>query len=127
MNKRLNKCIKGFEKEKYSGTPFRRELFKKFGVPIQKKDREDAKQAQSKLQSEEEKNGPFADFGFGIQAWIRSLFFLFKVYVVLSCIALLIMKSYHKFHGLETHKSGFAHLTQFSLGNIGFAQSECYF
>ena len=40
INKRLNKCIKVVDAPNYTGTSFRREMFKKFGIPIQKKNGE---------------------------------------------------------------------------------------
>jgi len=71
----------------------------------------------------------FADYGFGIQAWIRMLLNLFLLYVLLSIGAFGIMHIYKDNHGLsEDEYSGFfARANKYTLGNIGFAQSHCYF
>ena len=71
----------------------------------------------------------FADYGFGIQAWIRMLLNLFLLYAILSIGAIGIMMLYKDHHGLSQDESMgfFAQANKYTLGNIGFAQSLCYF
>lgn len=79
------------EGAKYTGTSFRKDLCKKFGVAYARKDGEE-KKAKEKPMSAEEKDSPFAEYGFGIKAWIGTLNFLFLLYIVLSLLAFVIMK-----------------------------------
>ena len=71
----------------------------------------------------------FADYGYGIQAWIRMLLNLFVLYLILSVGAVCIMMLYKDHKGLSSDEySGFfARANKYTLGNIGFAQSLCYF
>ena len=126
ISKRLSKMIKKAGGEKYEGTSFRKDMSKKFGVQFMKKDGTLSKQ-KSKPMSEADRQSPFAEYGFGIQAWINSLFFLFLLYCLLSVIAFLIMKQYETFNGLEENLTTFGQFTKFSLGNVGFAKTMCFF
>lgn len=71
----------------------------------------------------------FAEYGFGIQAWIRMLLSLAGLYLFLSVCAVGMMMLYQGHHGLdESSSSGmFAKFNKYTLGNLGFAQSLCYF
>ena len=103
-------------------------MAKKFGIAFKLKGEDKAiTMAKGKQQSEADKNSPFAEYGFGIKAWINTLSFLFNLYVVLSVFAFAIMKLYEGFNGLVPAAGGFGSLTKYSLGNIGFAHSLCFF
>ena len=52
---------------------------------------------------------------------------MFMTYAVLSMFAFVMMKSFEGFNGLEKNDKMFGKLTKFSLGNIGFAKSQCFF
>lgn len=101
-------------------------MCKKFGIPFLKTDGTEST-LRTKPMSEEEKLSPFVDYGFGIQAWIKTLWFLFLTYCVLSLLAFVNMKQYESFNGLEKDDTMFGKFTKFSLGNVGFAKSQCFF
>lgn len=101
-------------------------MCEKFGLPFLKKDGTE-KAAHKKPTSEEDKTSPFVDYGFGVQSWLKTLWFLFRVYCALSVLAFIIMKQYEGFGGLTPNNKQFGKLTKFSLGNIGFAKSQCFF
>ena len=76
-------------------------------------------------------NNLFAHFGFGIQGWFLTLMTLFGVFSVISSVAVLLMYIYASKdkNGLEMNenKGFFDNFNKYTLGNIGFAQSQCYF
>jgi hypothetical protein len=101
-------------------------MCKKFGVKFIKRDGTEVVQKEKK-QSDEDKASPFAEYGFGIKAWIGTLYFLFCWYLVFSVLAFLMMKLYAGFDGLDVGPGKLGFTTKYSLGNIGFAKSFCLF
>lgn len=128
INDRLNMIIKNADGAKYEGTNFKRDLAKKFGLSWPKKDGSEGKKKEKQM-SQEEKNSPFAEYGFGIKAWISTLRYLFQMYLVISLFAYAMMSTYasSKFNGLEPPNNTFGKLAKYSLGNIGFTSSLCFF
>ena len=126
INQRLNKLIKNCDGPKYEGTNLQRDLSKKFGVEWIDKQGNPHKKKE-KNQSAEDKANVFCEYGFGILAWIGTLRFPFLLYLILSLFAYLAMKQYASFSGLEYPESGFGSLAKYSMGNIGFSQSMCFF
>lgn len=123
---RLDSDIAKSKGDKYCGTSATRDMCKKFGIEYIKKNGSVAKKKE-KAQSEEDKNSPFAEYGFGIKAWISTLFYLFSLYLVISLLAYVMMKLYAGFNGLDEGMGKMGFTTKYSLGNIGFAKSQCLF
>ena len=123
---------------KYEGSSFYDSIRYKYKVPKNKmesvKFQEMLQAAQSKSIWKRDSN-LFSDYGFGIQVFMNSLFQLFLLYCVLSVFAIIIMHTYYQFGFLQNHlhktdgsQKGFFHQLQaFSLGNVGFSQSLCFF
>lgn len=124
MSKHLDNVIERANGEPYKGTSFKKDMCNKFQIP-----KKDGGQKKEKKQSAADKASPFVEYGFGIKAWINTLLFLFFLFIVLSVFAYGMMAQYANFHGLNIadipHRLG--PLTKYSLGNIGFAQSLCFF
>lgn len=125
LSARLDEIIRKAGGEAYVGTSFTKDTCNKFGIS-----HKDGQMGQTVKQKKEDAGNPFAAYGFGIKAWIKSLSFLFFLYIVLSCFAFIIMSLYSDsdFNGLDEPSSKLGKLTyRYMLGNIGFATSQCMF
>ena len=124
LSARLDDIIRKAGGDGYVGTSFTKDTCNKFGISH----KDDHKGLTVKIASDA--GNPFAAYGFGIKAWIKSLSFLFFLYIILSCFAFIIMSLYSDsgFHGLDEPASAIGKLTyKYMLGNVGFASSECLF
>ena len=121
-DERLNRILETSDAEPYEGTAYLRDMEKKFGLQ--------RKSSSMNKKKKSHEHGPvpdpLAEFGFGITSWLGTLRFLFWLYVVLSVFAGAIMMYYKSFGGLDV-RSGLRGVTQFSLGNVGFTESLCFF
>ena len=65
---------------------------------------------------------PVDDLGFGISAFLSTLWSLFLVYILLSVHAIVLMAMYKKGDFLmQTGPIGFKKVVGFTMGNLGFA------
>jgi hypothetical protein len=105
LNKHLDDLIKNADGEPYKGTSFKKDMGRKFGVHMGPKNLPDEKTDSEKRMNMKDSMGKtkglsslnldlFADYGFGIQAWIRMLLNLFCLYAFLSIFAGCIMMLY---------------------------------
>jgi len=120
-DERLDRILTTAGAEPYEGTAYFRDMEKKFGLQ-----RTSTRRSAKKSHEHGPAPDPLAEFGFGITSWLGTLRFLFWLYVVLSVFAGTIMMYYKSFGGLEA-KPGLRGVTQFSLGNVGFTESLCFF
>lgn len=118
---RLDRIITTADAEPYGGTAYVRDMEKKFGLQR----RQSRKKNSDDHKPHGEAPSPLADLGFGITSWLATLRFLFWLYVVLSVFAGAIMMYYKSFGALDPNR--FSAITQFSLGNVGFTESLCFF
>ena len=88
LSARLDDIIRKAGGEAYVGTSFTKDTCNKFGIS-----HKDGHMGQTVKQKKEDAGNPFAAYGFGIKAWIKSLSFLFFLYIVLSCFACLLYTS----------------------------------
>jgi len=116
---RLDRILATAGAEAYEGTAYFKDMEKKFGL----------QRSSTRRVKKSHEHGPapdpLAELGFGITSWLGTLRFLFWLYVVLSVFAGAIMMYYKSFAGLKANR--FSAVTQFSLGNVGFTESLCFF
>jgi hypothetical protein len=67
----------------------------------------------------------FNVYGIGIVSWFKLLRVLMKVYLLITIMILPVMYIYSQGNGLTGAVSTFKEDLRFTLGNLGFAASEC--